>query len=216
MAMRAPRLVLVLDPERVPAGTILPDLAARAVAGGVDRVILRARGEKAAMLEDLATALLDRIGPGHLILNGNPDLAIRFGLAIHLPERGASLASLRERLGPDTLIGRSVHSPESAAASAGADYLVAGHLFASRSHPGQQPLGSAGFAAIAAATTIPVLAVGGITAARVGEALMAGAAGVAVVDAIATAPDPEAAARDLSRALAAAGTTDQPPFRSDA
>jgi thiamine-phosphate pyrophosphorylase len=46
-----------------------------------------------------------------------------------------------------------------------------------------------------------VLAIGGITAAKVGEVVKAGAAGVAVVSAIAGADDPKAAAEELHKAL---------------
>lgn len=203
--MPAPRLVLVLDPDRVPAGSDLPGLAARAVAGGVDGVILRARGESLAALPDLAASLQDRIGPSAMLLvNGDPETAIRLGLGVHLPEHGASAAEMRARLGPHAPLGRSVHSAAAAADSAGADYLLAGHVFPSNSHPGQPPLGLRGFAAIAAAAPCPVLAIGGITADRVAEAAMAGAAGVAMIDAIAAAEDPETAARTIAAALARA------------
>jgi thiamine-phosphate diphosphorylase len=210
-----PRLVLVLDPDRIPAAVDPCDLAVQAVAGGADGVILRARGAYLPGLAGLAAMLRDRIGDRALLLvNGDPELAIQLGMGIHLPEREHGTTALRERLGSGALIGRSVHSPESAAASAGADYLIAGHVFATKSHPDQLPLGLRRFSTIAAASPCPMLAIGGITTNRVAEVLMAGAAGIAVIDAIATAPDPEAAARDLSDALAAAGVPER-PFHGD-
>ncbi|MGI9254023.1 MAG: sulfur carrier protein ThiS [Thermomicrobiales bacterium] len=201
--MSAPRLIFVLDPGRVPAGTDLPDLAARAAAGGVDAVILRARGESVGEIPALAAALRERIGgTTRLLVNGDIETAAQLGLGVHLPERGSTIAEVRALLGPGAPIGRSVHSPDAAAASGGADYLLAGHVYPSNSHPGDAPLGPEGFQTIAAAAPCPVLAIGGITAARVAEVLRHGAAGVAVIDAIAAAPDPEQAARNLRDALA--------------
>ena len=64
-----------------------------------------------------------------------------------------------------------------------------------------EPIGSAGVAAVTAAVDIPVIAIGGITAARVPELLAAGAHGVAVVAAVSGAADPAEAVRALLRAL---------------
>jgi thiamine-phosphate pyrophosphorylase len=64
------------------------------------------------------------------------------------------------------------------------------------------PLGPAGVGAVAAAVDVPVIAIGGVTADRVGELVAAGAAGVAVVGAVSGAPDPAAATRQLLRELA--------------
>ena len=204
MAVAVPRLMLVLDPDRLPAGLSWPDLADRAVAGGVDGVIVRGRGERLAALPEMAATLQERIGDRAVVLvNGDPETAIRLGLGIHLPEQGVSLSSLRERLGPDVLIGRSVHSPASAAASIGADYLLAGHVYSTNSHPGVGPIGLTRFTAIASATSIPVIAIGGINVSRIPEIMRTGASGIGIIDAIASAEDPEAAARELAFALAA-------------
>ncbi|HEU0114530.1 MAG TPA: sulfur carrier protein ThiS, partial [Thermomicrobiales bacterium] len=90
----------------------------------------------------------------------------------------------------------SVHDATAARAAAGADFLLAGHLFPTASHPGQAPLGLAGLRRIVVAAPCPVLAVGGIDAANAPAAIRAGARGVAVIGAIADARDPaEAAAR---------------------
>jgi thiamine biosynthesis protein ThiS len=99
------------------------------------------------------------------------------------------------------LIGRSIHSAEAAAANADADYLIAGHVFRSRSKPGLLPLGLDGLAAIVAAATVPVLAIGGISVSNVEGVLQTGAFGVAVIDAIASATDPRAAASTLRQVI---------------
>jgi thiamine-phosphate diphosphorylase len=99
-------------------------------------------------------------------------------------------------------IGASVHSPEAAvrAERAGADFLVAGTVFdaGSKDAPGS---GLEHLRAIAEATTLPVLAIGGVTPERVASCIEAGASGVAVVSAVLRAPDIGEAIRELREAL---------------
>ena len=125
----------------------------------------------------------------------------RSELACNLREHDMSPVAARALLGPDTLIGKSVHTAAGAALAAGADYILAGHVYPSASKPGRSPLGVAGFAAIVAAAPCPVLAIGGVTPERVQEVVQAGAHGVAVIGAIAEADDPRAAASALRTAL---------------
>jgi thiamine-phosphate pyrophosphorylase len=63
---------------------------------------------------------------------------------------------------------------------------------------------------ISAATRLPVVGIGGIDASNARQVLDAGAAGIAVVSAVAAAPDPAAATRALVAAVR--GTTSAPPF----
>jgi thiamine-phosphate pyrophosphorylase len=86
--------------------------------------------------------------------------------------------------------------------AAGADYLGVGPAYATTTKTGlPDPLGPAGVAAVAAAVDVPVIAIGGVTADRVGELVAAGSAGVAVVGAVSGARDPAAATRRLLREL---------------
>jgi thiamine-phosphate diphosphorylase len=85
---------------------------------------------------------------------------------------------------PAFLIGRSVHSVAEARAAAdegGLDYLIFGTVFATASKPAQDPAGTAGLAAVANATRLPVLAVGGITPDRIRDVMRAGACGAAAI-----------------------------------
>ena len=87
----------------------------------------------------------------------------------------------------------------------GADYLGVGPAWPTTTKTGlPAALGPAGIRAVAAAADVPVVAIGGITAERVPELLAAGAAGVAVVGAVAAAADPGVATRQLVRTLAGA------------
>jgi thiamine biosynthesis protein ThiS len=192
--------MLVTDARR--ARWPLPELAAEAVAGGVDAIYLRDITRPDNELASLVSGLRDRIGPEPDVqVNGDPRTARSLGIGLHLRERDMTPAVARALLGGATLIGKSVHSAEGASLATGADYLLAGHVFPTASKPGRPPLGAAGFAAIVAAAPCPVLAIGGIMLDRVAEVVQAGAHGLAVIGAIAEADDPGAAASALRAAL---------------
>lgn len=210
---RVPRLMLVTDARR--ARRPLPDLAAEAVAGGVDAIYLRDVDLPEEDLAALLGQLWLRLGTaektagtacraptaGWLMINGAPEVVRALGIGLHLRERDMTPAEARARLGADVPIGKSVHTVEGARLTAGADYVLAGHVYPTTSKPGLPPLGLSALAAIAAAAPCPVLAIGGITPERVPEVVRAGAHGVAVIGAIAEAVDPRAAASALRAAL---------------
>ena len=86
-----------------------------------------------------------------------------------------------------------------------ADYVGVGSVYATATKPDAgAPIGIAGLRGLSAALApLPVVAIGGIGINNAAEVMASGAAeGIAVVSAIASAPDPEAAARDLRRAIA--------------
>lgn len=195
-----PRLLLVAGPT--PGRHALVALAEAAVAGGVDAIYLRGLDRMAGDRAGLVREMRRRLGPGiPLLVNRGVTCPRMADLGLHLRERDPIPAEPPEASRPWTLVGRSVHSPESAAASTGVDYLLAGHVYPSASKPGLPPLGLATLAAIVAAAPCPVLAIGGITAERVPAVIGAGARGVAVISAIADADDPRAAAAALRAAL---------------
>jgi thiamine-phosphate pyrophosphorylase len=114
------------------------------------------------------------------------------------------VAVARRVLGPDAILGATARDPVTAqaAVAAGASYLGVGPAYATRTKEGlPDPIGPAGIRAVASAVTVPVIAIGAVTAARVPELLAAGAYGVAVVTAVSDAPDPAAAAAELLAAL---------------
>jgi thiazole tautomerase (transcriptional regulator TenI) len=90
-----------------------------------------------------------------------------------------------------SLLGRSVHTREEAieaSRAGGLDYLMFGHVFDTASKPGLEPAGLATLRTVAVATPLPVLAVGGITSARMAEVGQAGASGVAAIALFAETP----------------------------
>ena len=192
--------MFIVDPSNLNDAHL--SLIDAAIDGGCDAIQLRAAGLAPSTMREAAVALQHRVEErAMLVINGHPSIAAGLGLGLHLPEAGMATAEARRLVGPTTPIGRSVHSPAAATAATGADYLLAGHVFPSRSKPGAPPLGIAGFRRIMEASWLPVLAVGGVTVEQIPALVAAGAAGVAVIDAIATAADPRAAAVALRSAV---------------
>ena len=95
-------------------------------------------------------------------------------------------------------IGASVHDLDEGrvAVSAGADWLVAALLVASGSPPGRLHNGLAWVKALAASTTVPVIAIGGIQPGHASVLRDAGVHGVAVIRGIWDAPNAEQAATE--------------------
>ena len=137
-----PCLMLVTEPmER----SRLVDVVREAVAGGVNIVQLRDKTAKGPELLDTAFALKEGIGDCPLLVNMRPTIASHADLAgVHLPGNGLRIDTVRAIIGPDRLIGRSIHgsSDPVAAGGDGADYLIVGTVFASRSHEDIFPAGT--------------------------------------------------------------------------
>jgi thiamine-phosphate pyrophosphorylase len=157
----------------------------------------------------LVRALCDRHSATCLV-NDRLDvaLAVRAGGA-HVGSDDLPVDAARRVLGPAAVLGATVRDPAAARAAvvAGASYLGVGPAFATTTKGGlPEVLGPAGIGAVAAAVPdTPVIAIGGVTAARVPRLRAAGAYGVAVIGAVSDAADPEAATRDLLHALGPAG-----------
>ncbi len=198
-----PRPCLMLVTEPSPR---LTEIIAAAVAGGVDIVQLRDKADDPTDLMETAWQVGDAIQlKALLVINGRMGhILVRKTDAdgVHQP---TSIAHARTLIG-DKLIGRSVHSVHEAnkAASEGADYLVAGTIFASQSHPDLEPMGLEFLHEVCAAVTIPVLAIGGVTPESAGDCINAGAAGVAVLSPIMRAEDPKTVAQAYRAAIDAA------------
>jgi len=181
---------------------------AEAVAGGVDLVQLREKDLPGGRLLELAASLKEAIGGAALlIINERADVAVACGAqGVQLGEEALPVAAARHILGPNALIGRSVHSAEGAAQAIAqeADFLVVGMMYATRSHPGVRPAGPGLVRRIAPNCPVPLIGIGGINAANVAEVLQAGAQGVAVITSILGARRPGEAARQLKQAMLAA------------
>lgn len=172
-------LCLVTDRRRADAIA----QARRAVEAGIDIIQVRERDLEARPLASLVSAVvaLARGSATRVVVNDRLDVAIACGAdGVHLRGDSIAIADARRLAPRPFLVGRSVHAPAEASASDGADYLIAGAVFPTRSKPGATAwLGVEGLRAIVGASRAPVLAIGGVTAERFAEVAAAGAAGVA-------------------------------------
>ena len=188
-----------------------------AVAGGVDLVQLREKDLSNDELLELARTPLEAIGgKAKLIVNERADVALAAGAqGVQLGEAGPPVSEARKTLGGDALIGRSVHSLQSAvqAEDDGADFLLVGTMFASRSHPGETPAGPGLMREVSAKSRLPLIGIGGITPENATEVMKAGASGVAVITNILAAQDPKAAAAKLKEAISEAWRVSEKPAR---
>jgi thiamine-phosphate pyrophosphorylase len=182
----------------------LPDLGVRAaaIAAGGPAVALHARDRASggAALARVALRLqaLARPPEAALLVNGRPDLAAAIGAqGVQLGAGDLAPADAR-RLLPRGWIGRSVHDADEAASAVaeGADFLVVGAIYPTASHPGRPGTGL-DLVQAAAALGRPVIAIGGIDAARAAAAREAGAYGVAAIGALWDSADPAGAALAL-------------------
>ena len=205
VALPNPALCLVTDRRVCPLDE-LPGRVAASVAGGVDIVQLRDKEEAGGALLEIAIALREVTrGSALVLVNERADVAAACGAdGVQLGEAAMPTASVRTILPQGSTIGRSVHSVEGAtqAEASGADFLLVGAMFATRSHPGEEPSGPDLLARIrTAGGGIPLLAIGGITADNVAQVMRAGADGAAVITAILASPDPERAASQIKSAM---------------
>ncbi|AYF31614.1 thiamine phosphate synthase [Micromonospora tulbaghiae] len=122
----------------------------------------------------------------------------------HVGADDLPVAAARRVLGPDAVLGATAREPVGAGAAveAGASYLGVGPCHATTTKSGlPDPIGTEGIRAVAEAVSVPVIAIGGVTAATVPALRAAGAYGVAVVGALSLAADPAHATAELLRAL---------------
>lgn len=158
--------------------------AARA---GVHLVQVRERDLDGGPLLRLVVACVDAVRGTRtrVVVNDRLDVALAARAhGVHL--RADSFAAPRVRVQAPSpfLVGRSIHSVAEAveaSATGGLDYLVFGTVFETSSKPGITPAGISGLAAVAGATRLPVLAVGGVTARHLPGVMTAGAAGIAAI-----------------------------------
>lgn len=145
-----------------------------------------------------------------LIINDHLDLAREVGAAgLHLGGDDGDIAAARAQLGPDRLLGASCYDRielAQAALAAGADHIAFGSFFASSIKPGavRPPLDL--ITRAKRQFRVPVVAIGGITPQSTPQLIAAGVDAVAVISAVFSAADIEAAAREFKSLF------DQPPL----
>jgi thiamine-phosphate pyrophosphorylase len=138
-------------------------------------------------------------------LNDRPDLVAEARAdGVHVGQDDEPVAEVRERVGPDVLIGLSTHSPAQfdAALRSEADQLSVGPVWETPTKAGRPAAGLdyVRHAAVAGGNA-PWFAIGGIDADNVRDVVAAGARRIVVVRAIRDAADPQRAAAELRESL---------------
>lgn len=199
------RLYVIVD--RAAAGGRDPAwIAEQAIRGGADVVQLR---DKTGSTRDViahAQAVLQVTHAAHipLIINDRVDVAVAVGAdGVHLGQDDLPVSVARQMLGPDRILGKSTHSLEQAleADREAVDYLAVGPIYPTPTKPDYPSVGVTLIDQVRARVCKPLVVIGGVDQATLPEVLRAGASCVAVVRAVCGADDPEAAARELKRAL---------------
>ena len=147
-----------------------------------------------------AISELCRMHGAILIVNDRVDIAMLADAhGVHLGQQDLPLEAARRIAGPDKIIGISTHTVEQARAAenGGADYVGFGPMYSGGLKNIAAGMGLDKLRAIRAAVRIPIVAIGGITEARVPETLAAGADAVAIITDVVNAPDIGAKVRSI-------------------
>ena len=201
------RLYLVTDPELCSQHGLL-ETVRDAVRGGVTAVQLRDKTATTSALvkmgRDIATGLANTGVP--LIVNDNVEAAIAIGAdGLHVGQGDMKVDEARRLIGPDMLLGLSCETVEDARMTDPAivNYIGVSPVFATPTKTDHSlAVGIEGLRAIAAATPVPKVAIGGLKSHHFEAIFENGADGVAVVSAICGQPDAEAAASALATKIA--------------
>ena len=208
MSLPHPPLLVITD--RRQARLPLETVAAAAFENGCRWLLLREKDLPPEARRDVLNRLtrLGRQFDATVMISADVETAKAAGVGVHLPRNG-DVSAARGVLSDTALVGYSAHDlgEAEAAARAGADYVTLSPIFTTESKPGYGPaLGLDGLRRIATNVSIPVVALGGVTADTAADCLGAGAAGVAVMGPVMRAEDPgEVVARFLSEVAAAPG-----------
>jgi thiamine-phosphate pyrophosphorylase len=200
------RLLVVTDRHQTNGRPLVP-LLQQVLTAAAPIVQLRERDLSARELVKLAHEV-QAVTASHrsqLLINDRIDVALALeGVGVHLRSNSLPISVARRLLGAQRLVGVSVHTVEEAmqVESQGADYIILGPIYAT---PSKQmfgpPLGIHTLEKACRLVRIPIIGIGGVTAARAQQMRRAGAFGVAVITAILGATDVESATRELLEAV---------------
>jgi thiamine-phosphate pyrophosphorylase len=196
-------LIVITDRELAEPRAV-EDVVDEILRAGAGAIQLRDKRASAQTLLDQAIRLREqtREWGALLFINDRFDVAVAAEAdGVHLGPDDLPVEAVRTAAPPGFLIGASTDEPEIArqVEAAGADYIGCGAVFPTYTKKDAgEIIGVEGLARVAAAVTIPVLGIGGVTlegAHRIAEE--SGAAGVAVIGAVMAAEDPASVVRQL-------------------
>ncbi|HEX2951556.1 MAG TPA: thiamine phosphate synthase [Armatimonadota bacterium] len=189
-------------PDRSPL-----EIATAAYDGGAGTVQFRYKGSSSREMFLWAQQLsaLAREQGKILIINDRIDIAQAVKAdGVHLGPDDLPVSVARRILGPTAIIGASAGTVDEAieAEAEGASYLGVGCVYGTMSKDDAgDPIGPERVAEIRQAVTIPIVAIGGITATHIPELVAAGTDGIAVISAVTRAKNMKTATRELVKAM---------------
>ncbi len=205
-------LYVIVDPE-VTGGRDPLEIARAAINGGARMLQLRDKLRDKGEQLPLGTALRDLCAANDalLIVNDHADLAAALGpdhVGLHVGQTDLPVAEARKILAPGQVLGRSNREIDLIIESQemGADHVAFGAMYTTTTKQvTRAPQGPERLRQARAAANVPLVAIGGITAANVAPVVEAGADAICVTAAVGSAPEPEAAAAALTEAIRSAG-----------
>ncbi len=207
--MTLPRLYAIVDTTVAARQGWQPSALARAyLAGGARLLQVRGGDVSSAGLLALCDAIVQ---DGHasgatIIVNDRADIALLSGAdGVHVGQDDLPIRAARRLLGKGALVGISTHTPEQidAALLEPVSYIAVGPVFTTRTKATGET--EVGLELVRRAATQaggrPVVAIGGITLARVAAVIEAGASTVAVIADLLAGGPPDARVRAYVAAL---------------
>jgi len=212
---RAPPRVHLITDDSILERDDFPAVAHAALAVGGSDVALHVRGPgtdgRTLYRRTLDLRGASRDAGALLVVNDRVDVALAAGAdAVQLAGRSLHPDDLPVEAG-SLAVGVSVHGPAEASTVGTVDWLLAGTIYPTPSHPGRPGAGPRLLGAVAAVTAVPAIAIGGVTPERVAEVMRAGAWGVAVMRGVWDAADPIEALHRYLEVAAPDPTSDSTP-----
>lgn len=190
----------VLTVEQAPA------LVERAIAGGVTAVQVRAKDLDDSLFVKFALAVTGVAAREGVKVIINDRVALVSAVeadGVHLGSLDMAVSTARALLGAEALIGTTAHNMDEIreAEMSDADYVGFGSIYPSPTKKVEEIQGTEGIRAARQLTTLPMVAIGGITVERAADVIAAGADGIAVISGLWSAEDVEARARRYRAAI---------------
>lgn len=183
------------------------EIARLAIAGGADTIQFRQKTGKTREMIQTCRELKTLCSSSGVIfiVNDRIDVAIASEAdGVHLGQEDFPIPLAREMIGGGRIIGGSASDMQEALRchDEGADYVGFGPVFSTTSKEDAGPVsGVAELRRVVRAISIPIIAIGGITAGNALDVMGTGARGIAVISAVCCREDPESATRALREAI---------------
>lgn len=202
---RSMLLYAISDRTWLKEGESLADVCRRVLDSGATFLQIREKdlepGRFAQEAEELRQLCQRRNVP--FVVNDSVEIALSCGSdGVHVGQSDLRGRDIRALIGPDRILGISAGTVAEAKAAqeAGADYIGVGAVFGTSTKKDARNLTVEALRDIVRAVSIPVVAIGGVTAQNLPTLAGTGIAGAAVVSAIFSQSDLTAAARTLRAA----------------